>query len=235
MSKGKPTADGTLILIMAPCGETTSMNPAGSAANTGPGPDPVIAPAPSLGAGIWNSRIVPSPLIRPILVVLYSVNHIAPPAPAVIWYGPAFAVGTVNSVIAPVPLIRPILFAANSVNHIEPSGPAAMSKGSAPGAGIRNTLIARTAIPSVPEDGIASGGPCVHDAPAGLSGCRVKKAMSKLSPAAAPISPNQVWPPEGKVSPWTATPAGHDSHACVSTPPVPLACRATGPHLSQPA
>ena len=70
-------------------------------------------------------------------MVLYSVNHIAPCGPAVIWYGPAPAVGTLNWVITPAGLIRPILSAANSVNHIEPPAPAAMSKGSAPCSGSR--------------------------------------------------------------------------------------------------
>src|SRR5215469_17601118 len=105
------------------------MTPPGSAMISVPAGPVAIPVPPNVGFGSSISVTWPSGVIRPSLVVLYSVNHITPPAPAAIWYGPAPGVGTLYCVITPAALIRPILSASYSVNHMEPPAPAAMTNG----------------------------------------------------------------------------------------------------------
>src|SRR5260221_7718175 len=74
-----------------------------------------------LPVGTGYSVILPSVVMRPILLPLYSVNHSALSEPTVMQTGPAF--GTGYSVIFPSIVIRPILLPPNSANQIVPSGP----------------------------------------------------------------------------------------------------------------
>jgi hypothetical protein len=67
--------------------------------------------------GVGYSVKLPPVVIRPILLVAYSVNHKAPSEPAAMWCGPLFAVGVGYSVKLPPVVIRPILLVTYSVNH----------------------------------------------------------------------------------------------------------------------
>jgi len=84
-----------------------------------------------LTVGTVYSVTVPDVVVRPILLVLNSVNQSAPSEPTAMSNGQLLAVGTGYSVIAPVVVIRPILFAVPlySVNQSAPSGPAVMPIG----------------------------------------------------------------------------------------------------------
>jgi hypothetical protein len=73
--------------------------------------------------------MTPAVVIRPILLVLPSVNHSAPSGPAVIALPPMLAVGVGYSEIVPAVVIRPMLSPCCSVNHSAPSGPAVMPRG----------------------------------------------------------------------------------------------------------
>src|SRR5216684_7125632 len=86
-----------------------------------------------------NSVMLPSVVIRPILFVLYSVNHNAPSDPGVISYGRAPGVGRGYSVIWPPGVMRPILLPSSSVNQRVPPGPWVISAGSARGVGMKNS------------------------------------------------------------------------------------------------
>jgi hypothetical protein len=77
--------------------------------------------------------IVPSTVIRPILLPRFSPNQRFPSTPTLISSALEDAVGIANSV-KPLPsvAIRPILFAITSVNHMLPSGPAMIPLAPAP-------------------------------------------------------------------------------------------------------
>src|SRR5262249_3069366 len=101
---------------------------------------PVVIPkGPLLGLGIGNSVITPAVVIRPILLVSFSVNHSAPSGPVVISQVPR-PVGIGNSVITPAVVIRPILLAPFSVNHSAPSGPVVIPRGPLWAVGVVNSV-----------------------------------------------------------------------------------------------
>src|SRR5262245_54492890 len=95
--------------------------------------DPFVIPIKRLfGVTIEYSVIVPSVVIRPILltlvdgVPLLTVNHIAPSGPTVMYSaGSPFGIG--YSVMTPAVVIRPMK--PNSANQRAPSGPATIPKG----------------------------------------------------------------------------------------------------------
>ena len=77
-----------------------------------PSIDPVVMlPRPLAGVGTVYSLKVPALVIRPILLVVLSVNHTAPSGPAVMPVSPLSEVGTVYSLKTPAVVMRPILFA----------------------------------------------------------------------------------------------------------------------------
>ena len=87
------------------------------------------------GVGTAYSVMTPSMVMRPILLLAFSANHMAPSGPAVIPVGAAPLVRSANSVTTPPIVIRPILLPVHSVNHMAPSGPAAIPKGRDPAVG----------------------------------------------------------------------------------------------------
>ena len=78
---------------------------------------------PLSGVGSGNSLSSPDVVIRPILLLLSSVNQIAPSDPTVIPFGLLSGVGSRNSVTFPAVVMRPTLLPKNSVNQSAPSGP----------------------------------------------------------------------------------------------------------------
>jgi hypothetical protein len=64
--------------------------------------------------------------MRPILLPLFSVNHIAPSGPPVMAPGAARTVGIENLRSALRIVMRSIVLVISSLNYIAPSGPAAM-------------------------------------------------------------------------------------------------------------
>src|ERR1700691_2263207 len=69
-------------------------------------------------------------LILPMLLAVYSVNHMYPPGPSAMLRGPlADPAGRVYSVMVPPGVISPILPALYSVNQMLPSGPRAIPFG----------------------------------------------------------------------------------------------------------
>src|SRR5258705_11751502 len=86
-----------------------------------------IPPSPWFDVGgKANSVMIPTGVMRPIALPLYSVNHILPSGPAAIHSGLLKGVDTVNNVLLPVGVIRPIRLFPVSVNQRLLSGPAAM-------------------------------------------------------------------------------------------------------------
>src|SRR6516162_9730114 len=86
---------------------------------------------PKVGAS--NSANAPPVVIRPILLVLFSMNQRLPSGPVVmpIGFGPELGVGMEMSLVVKglVVMIRPILLRAYSVNQSALSGPTVISKG----------------------------------------------------------------------------------------------------------
>ena len=76
--------------------------------------------------------MTPAGVIRPISLLIKSVNQRFPSGPATIPTGSESPPGIGNSVMTPAGVIRPILLAFSSVNQRFPSGPAAMPPGPLP-------------------------------------------------------------------------------------------------------
>jgi len=126
-----PTVPFGTDAVLIDNGDTSTTRPISdvSANQIAPSGPAAIAEGCGLGmVGIEYSVTTPEVVILPILLVVHSVNQIAPSDPLVMPHKlkTALVVGTGNSVIAPEVEIRPILLSYGSVNQIAPSGPVAM-------------------------------------------------------------------------------------------------------------
>ncbi len=101
---------------------------------------PAVIATGVLPAVSGNSLTVPLVVIRPMLLLVGSVNQRLPSDPAVMALaGPAG--GVASSVIAPVSGTSVSIVPARSVNHMLPSGPGAMSIGVVLPAGTEYSMI----------------------------------------------------------------------------------------------